>query len=111
MKTYIELWKAKSTWLNLSMEERGNYMEKVGPAIQQFLDKGIEIISWGVVEAETHHKIDYDFFGIWMLPTVELAREFEAMVEAAGWYEYFEQVNAMGNHETPQDIIPKIINL
>ena len=26
MKTYIELWKAKSSWKNLSIEERGNFM-------------------------------------------------------------------------------------
>lgn len=111
MKTYIELWKAKQAWLDLSMKERGEYMEQVGPAIQELLDKGIEIISWGTVDADTHNKIDYDFFGIWRVPSVALAREFEAIVDGAGWYNYFDQVNAMGNEETPQDVIPKIISL
>lgn len=111
MKTYIELWKAKPTWHELSIEERGKYMEQVGPAIQQLLDKGIEIISWGAVDDNTHNKVDYDFFGVWKVPTVALAREFEDLVEGAGWYNYFEQVNAMGDHQMPQDVIPKIIEL
>jgi hypothetical protein len=46
MITYIELWKAKQAWMDLSTEERGNYMNALGPAIQQLLENGAQIVSW-----------------------------------------------------------------
>ena len=110
MKTYIELWKAKGAWLNLSKEERGNYMNGLGPAIQQLLDNGVQIISWGVNEDPTK-RVDYDFFAVWTFPNTESAKQFEQLVEQVGWHNYFDQVNAMGDASSPQDVIPKMINL
>ena len=111
MKTYIELWRAKSSWRNLSKEERGNYMEQLAPAIQQLMDNGVEIVSWGTNDSSTFERADYDFFGVWNFPDSKMAREFEKMVEEAGWYNYFEQVNIMGDAATPQDVIAKMINM
>ena len=45
MITYIELWKAKQAWTDLSKEEKGNYMAALGPAIQQLLESGVQIVS------------------------------------------------------------------
>ena len=42
MITYVELWKAKQTWINLSKAERGDYMTALGPAIQHLLDNGVK---------------------------------------------------------------------
>jgi len=36
---------------------------------------------------------------------------FEDTVEQAGWYNYFEQVNAKGKLATPEEIIGQIMNL
>jgi len=33
------------------------------------------------------------------------------MVEGAGWYTYFDQVNAMGNASGPQEVIGKMIEI
>ena len=38
-----------------------------------------------------------------------VAREFEEIVEGAGWYNYFEQVNVMGEEQTPQDVLPEMM--
>ena len=111
MKLYIELWKAKESWKNLSQEERGKYMDQLGPAIKQMLDNGVEIVSWGTNDASTFKRADYDFFGVWKFPSAEAAQQFEKMVEGAGWYTYFEQVNLMGDAASPQDIIPRMINM
>ena len=103
MITYIELWKSKQAWLDLSTEERGAYMTALGPAIQQLLDNGVQIVSWGANEASTFSKVDYDYFAVWTFPDTEAAQGFEKMVEGAGWYNYFDQVNAIGNSVTPQE--------
>ena len=111
MFTYIELWKAKQAWTDLSKEERTNYMTALGPAIQQLLENGVQIVSWGINETSTFSKADYDFFAVWTFPTREAAKGFEKLVEGAGWYDYFEQVNLMGTAGSPQDVIGKMIEL
>ncbi|CAN5270336.1 hypothetical protein BH11BAC5_BH11BAC5_28380 [soil metagenome] len=110
MITYIELWKSKPTWQNMSAEERGNYITALGPAIQQLMDAGVQIVSWGKNESSTFSKVDYDYFAVWTFPNIEMAQQFEKMVEGAGWYNYFDQVNAMGNATSPQEIMGDMIN-
>ncbi|MDN3656002.1 hypothetical protein QWZ08_10220 [Ferruginibacter paludis] len=110
MITYIELWKSKPTWKNMSGEERGKYLTALGPAIQQLMDSGVQIISWGKNESATFSRVDYDYFAVWTFPNIETAQQFEQMVEGAGWYNYFEQVNAMGNATNPQEIMGDMIN-
>ncbi len=109
MITYIELWKANQGWINLSKEERDNYLNALGPAIQQLLESGVQIVSWGVNESSTFSKVDYDYFAVWTFPDTEAAQQFEKMVEGAGWYNYFDQVNAMGTSTTPQEVMAKMV--
>ncbi|MCG7857013.1 DUF6616 family protein [Flavihumibacter sp.] len=110
MITYVELWKAKQAWTDLSKSERGDYMNALGPAIQHLLENGVQIVSWGSNDSSTFSKADYDYFAVWTFPTIESAQEFEKMVEGAGWYNYFDQVNAMGTTSTPQDVIGMMID-
>ena len=111
MKMYIELWKATQAWIDLSKEERGNYMSQLGPAIQQLVESGVEIINWGAIDSNTYNKVDYDFFAVWKFPSQESAESFEKLVEGAGWYNYFRQVNAMGNPVTAEEVIGQLINM
>ena len=110
MITYIELWKSKQAWIEMSKEEKGNYLSALGPAIQQLMDDGVQIVSWGKNEASTFERANYDYFAVWTFPTIENAKKFEQLVEGAGWYNYFEQVNAMGNATTPEEVIGEMIN-
>lgn len=110
MITYIELWKSKPTWIGLSADERGNYLNALGPAIQQLLESGVQIISWGKNETATFNKADYDYFAVWSFPDADSAKNFEQMVEGAGWYNYFDQVNAMGSATSPQDVMGQMIH-
>lgn len=111
MITYIELWKAKQSWLDLTKEERGAYLTALGPAIQQLMESGVQIVSWGTNEASTFNREDYDYFAVWTFPNTEAAQSFEKLVEGAGWYNYFDQVNVMGNAVSPQDVMGKMIEL
>lgn len=111
MKYYIEAWSARQLWLDLAQKERGAYMAQLAPAIQQLIDQGVEIISWGANDADTDKRLNYDFFAIWKFPSDEVAKGFEAMVGAAGWHNYFEQQNLKGDPASPQDIIGKLISM
>lgn len=109
MKSYLELWNAKPTWKALSQEERGNYMAQIGPAVQQLLDGGAEIICWGVNQGNTYQRAAYDYFAVWNFPNQESIENFEKLVVDAGWYNYFEQVNVCGTATTPEEVIGKMI--
>ncbi len=111
MITYIELWKAKQAWKDLSKEERGNYLAALGPAIQQLLESGVQILSWGSNETSTFNKADYDYFAVWTFPGLESTQSFEKMVEGAGWYNFFDQVNVMGRVSSPQEVMGKMIEM
>jgi hypothetical protein len=111
MKFYIEAWKPKQIWLEMSKEQRIAYMAQLGPAIQQLTELGTEIISWGVNDLDTHNRLGFDFFAIWKFPEDEIARKFENIVADGGWYEYFDQVNIQGSPESPNDIIAKLISI
>lgn len=86
-------------------------MAALGPAIQQLMDSGVQIVSWGSNEPGTFSKAGYDYFAVWTFPDAKAVQTFEKMVEAAGWYNYFDQVNAMGTATTPQEVIGKMIEL
>jgi hypothetical protein len=111
MISYIELWKAKQAWLDMSKDERGKYMTALGPAIQGLVENGAQIVSWGNNEASTFCRGAYDYFAVWTFPNIETAKNFEKLVEGAGWYNYFDQVNVMGTAGGPQDVIGKMIEL
>ncbi len=109
MITYIELWKAKQAWTDLPKEEKINYTSALGPAIQQLLENGVQIVSWGCNEPSTFNKIDYDYFAVWTFPDMAAAQQFEQLVASVGWYNYFDQVNAMGTATGPQEVIGKML--
>lgn len=111
MITYIELWQAKQTWINLSPEERKTYVDALGPVIQQLLESGVQIISWGINDGSTFRRVDFDYYAVWNFPDENAAVKFEKLVESAGWYTYFEQVNARGATMSPQDVMAHMINL
>ena len=109
MKIFIELWKAKDAWKQLPLSERQAYLAKIGPVMGDFMKKGVVMEAWGINEDETSFASEYDFFAITKLPSHEVLAEFEAIVEGAGWYNYFDQVNVSGSSMTPEEVIGKML--
>lgn len=111
MYLYVELWKAKPEWLGLSEKERGEYMSQLGPAIEGLAKSGVEIVGWGLNDAETPYRGDYPYLAVWKMPNKNLVQQFEETVEQAGWHKYFEQINVRGELLTPETVIENMIKL
>jgi hypothetical protein len=111
MKVFIELWKAKDAWKQLPLAVRQEYMAQIGPVMEDLMDKGAIIEAWGLNEDKTDYRADYDFFAVTKLPTEALLKDFQDIVEAAGWYTYFDQVNLSGSLMSPEEIIGKMLEL
>ncbi|MEE9430856.1 MAG: DUF6616 family protein [Melioribacteraceae bacterium] len=111
MKVFIEFWKAKDAWHQLSKEERANYLGQIAPAMQELITKGAVFDAWGVNDDKTPQRADYDFYAVTKLPTQELLDSFQAIVEGSGWYNYFEQINLTGDNIGAEAVIGKMIEL
>jgi hypothetical protein len=111
MHIFVELWNARPEWLALSDEERGNYMQQVGAGMGELAKAGIEVVTWAVNDPDTSHRCGYEYLAVWKMPDSKAVKLFEETVEQAGWYNYFEQVNAGGAMSTPEEIIGRLMNL
>lgn len=111
MQLFIELWSTKPAWLALSQEERAVYMQNVREALEAMQEGGIEILGWGAVDPATGHTADYNFFAVYRMQNPEQAAAFEAAVAAAGWYEFFEQINACGELVDAHTVIDRLIDV
>ncbi len=111
MKIFIEFWKAKDAWHQLTKDERIAYMGQIGPAMEDLVSKGVTIDSWGLNTDTSPFKADYDFYAITKLPSQELLDGFQSTVEGAGWYNYFEQINVSGDDIGVEAVIGKMIEL
>lgn len=111
MHIFVELWNARPEWLALSEEERGSYMQQVGAGMGELAKAGIEVVCWAVNDPDTSHRCGYQYIAVWKMPDASAVKLFEETVEQAGWYNYFEQVNARGRLATPEDVIGHIMKL
>ena len=111
MHIFVELWNARPEWLALSERERGNYMEQMGAGMGKLAKAGIEVVCWAVNDRDTSHRCGYQYLAVWKMPDGKAVKLFEETVEQAGWYDYFEQVNARGRFSTPEEIIGHMMHL
>ena len=105
-----EIWKPRISWLELSKDERQNYLNKnMGPLLMQMINKGAEIIGAAINENTTAEKIDYTYKAVWKLPSKEISEELERGVKEVGFYKYFEQVNFSGKPIGPEELLEHMI--
>ncbi|MEO0471976.1 MAG: DUF6616 family protein [Bacteroidota bacterium] len=108
---FVEIWNAKPAWKALPTQERADYMNQIGPHIQGLIEKGTQVLTWSVNDPATDQRAAYEFFAIWGFPDQETANGFQGLVQAAGWYNYFEQVNVMGQADSAESVIGTLIQL
>lgn len=103
-KLFLELWKPKDTWRELSLDDREAYVQSIGPSIERLLAQGVELVGIGTVDDDTDQRADYDYWAVWSIPDDEMVDRFEKAVRDDGFYDYFDQINARGAPEGPQSV-------
>lgn len=112
MKVFIELWRARESWVELSPEQRGEWMQSVGPSIQTMLGAGVAYVGGGRTEAgDERCDTSHDYFAVWTVPDEDVRRAFESAIEQSGWYDYFEQVNVTGESADLEPLIGLLVEL
>lgn len=110
MTLFLEMWKPKRAWLELSEAKRAEYIEGIGPSIEGLREAGVELVGIGTNDADTDRRAEYGFWAVWRMPE-ELVERFEETVREDGFYDYFEQVNARGEEQPPEEVFGELIGL
>ncbi|MBZ9731150.1 nuclear transport factor 2 family protein [Salegentibacter sp. JZCK2] len=108
---YVELWNPKQAWLDLSTEERQSFFSKVGGEIEKLTGAGVEVLGFAVNDKETPNRSDHKYIAVWKMPSKDHVEMLENSVSQAGWYDYFEQVNARGELISPPAVLEDMIKL
>ena len=107
-----EIWKARSSWLELSKEERTRVFDDIfNPLLMQFVGNGTEIIACALNDNSGNERIDYQFMAIWKFPNKEASEKLENAAKEAGFLNYFEQVNFSGTIIGPPQLNDAMIHL
>ena len=96
MYIYVELWKFRQSWLDLSKEQREAWMNELIAGIGGLLEAGVESLAFAFNDSDTPHSSGYDYVAVWRMPNKELVEQFEKAVEDSGLHNYYEQVNTRG---------------
>ena len=111
MYLYVELWKFRPAWLELSPDERKSWMDQLLAGLQQELESGVEVVGIVANDGDTPHSSGYDFLAVWKMPNKEAARKFEAFVEGSRLHDYYEQVNTRGQILDMEEVVAAHVNL
>ena len=87
----------------------GTHIDSIMPAIAELQDMGVVLRFNALVDPETDRHAGYNYIGVLAMPDQETARTFEEAVEAAGFYDYFDQVNARDVVVPPEAVFRAMI--
>ena len=111
MYLYVEQWNVTQKWMDLSKDERRDYMRKVEGAIKDMEAGGVENLGWGLNDEHTPYRSDYRYMAVWKVPSLDVVEKFEKGIEEAHWHKYFNQVNSRGKIVPLKDAIDFLVNL
>ena len=105
MYLYLELWKAKDEWRALTEVERETFVGGLAPSISKLTEQGVELIGFSFNDEDVIHRADFTYMAAWRMPSKDLALQMEHLVNDAGFYHYFEQINARGEVSPPETVL------
>lgn len=94
MHYLVELYTPNAAWKALDSEERQQFLAAVGKAMSELSSLGIEVLTLAEAEADIDHNTPHRFVGIWRFPNAEARNTLLQGIQASGWYEYFDHINA-----------------
>ncbi len=96
MHLYVELWKPRPAWYEVSREQRQEFLNQLRAGIEKMETLGAELIGFSICDEATPHSDEYRYAAVWKMPNLGHVHMLEKAVENEGWYNYFEVTNARG---------------
>ena len=98
MHHLIELWSPKTKWLNMSPNDRREYLGQVVTGISGFLQEGLQLHATGLSRRDLANSAPYQFFLVWDSPSEDLIGRFMTELQRLDWFQHFDQVNTSGEN-------------
>ena len=99
-RVMTELYRPKPSWTALAPAARREFLQNLVAALAPVLESGASAIALGAADAKTEADAEangYRFFALWRLRDQAASDDMIRISQAAGWYDYFEQVNVSGD--------------
>ena len=90
----VELYTPNATWKSLPAAQRQQFLDGIQAAMGGLSSQGIEVLSLGEAEPGVDRASEHRFMGIWRFPSPQARDALLAGIQASGWYDYFDHVNA-----------------
>lgn len=96
----VELYTPNTAWQILPAPQRQQFLAHIGQGLGQLSSLGIELLSLAETDAAIDHSSGHRFLGIWRFPNPAARDALLAAIQASGWYQYFDHVNAASSAGT-----------
>ncbi len=111
MYLFVKLWTPKPAWYELPLEARVSFIKK-GQETLHNISHTMETIAWmEVLESEAPHKGPYTYCSVYKFYDKYDADVFHKTMVKFKWYDYFEQINVVGEVESPGAVLQRVISL
>ncbi|EJC61016.1 hypothetical protein MJ863_09135 [Alcaligenes ammonioxydans] len=80
----------------MSGQQRQHFLAGLQEAMAGLSSQGIEVLTLSVTEPHIDQASSHHFMGVWRFPDQRACQALLAGIQASGWYEYFDHINAAG---------------
>ena len=87
----VELYTPNAVWQTLPVQEAD-----VGAAMGGLSSMGVELLTLTEIDTAVDQSSHHRFIGIWRFPNQQARDALLTGIQASGWYDYFDHVNAAG---------------
>lgn len=89
MYLHVERWAARPAWLALSLQDRIDFLDRMGPSLQALFRSGARLVG-AVLNDDLASSSTVRYMAVWAMPNGrEQVRLLEQILEGAGWQDYF----------------------
>ncbi|WP_253445631.1 DUF6616 family protein [Halomonas sp. Y3] len=90
----VELYTPNTAWRALPSDLRQQFLDGIQTAMRGLSDLGIEVLTLGETDMNIDQASKHQFLGVWRFPDLQARDALLAGINASGWYDYFDHVNA-----------------
>jgi hypothetical protein len=87
------IWQPNAAWEALDPVQQWHYLESLDGYIAQARAAGIVVLGWSRIDRSLPRAPREGYIGVFGVDSAKAAHDFEKVVGAAGWYNYFDSTN------------------
>lgn len=111
MYWYVEAWRAKTAWLEMTASERQEFANKVKTLVDSLASNDLKLLGCVITDADTELHGGYQYAAVWQGTDRSEIAKIENGTAQIGWHTYFEQINHGSELATAEEVIGHMLQL